>query len=40
MQRQLEEVRAIRDHDLSYKKRKEIELIQAGKLSNVGFSGA
>ena len=36
----LDEVRQTRDKDLSYKKKKEIELITAGKMTSYGFQGA
>ena len=36
----MEEVRATRDKKLSNMKRKEIELLEAGKLTGLGFSGA
>jgi len=36
----LEEVRKARDYKLSGMKKKEIELLEAGKLGGMGFSGA
>jgi len=40
MEKVLMEVRAQRDTTLSHKKLKEIELLQQGKLTSVGFAGS
>ena len=36
----LEEVRRERDKDLSFKKKKELQLLKAGRLNNKGFAGS